>query len=255
MGKGSSIWKGQDVLGLTGNDILLRPEQVADGLLLDVGVVLLEVVRQAECHDWQSSVVVRTRLAFLGQSCFRHTFEGVLALLAVDVAHTNVPASSLESFTEQAGVGQGVFHDLAVPAEAEMNQIVVLGDDLCSWTGEVQCVGLFSAAKVVQLEDEVLGQVGFVTPDDPANTSVDETELVAGDVDRLHTGKLEIPVTRLGHASLVNVAVTYHFGPPTPALVKGAMKAPEAPSTWMGMSWPVFFSKSSRILEISSTGS
>jgi len=46
----------------------------------------------------------------------------------------------------------------------------------------------------VQLEDQVLRQLGLITPDDPANTSVDETEFVAGCVDRLDSGKLKVPL-------------------------------------------------------------
>lgn len=54
-----------------------------------------------------------------------------------------------------------------------MYEIVVLGDDLGSWAGEVERVGLFCSAEVVEFEDEVFGEEGFVTPDYPTNTSVD----------------------------------------------------------------------------------
>ena len=45
----------------------------------------------------------------------------------------------------------------------------------------------------MELEDEMLGEVRLVSPDDPANTGVDQTEFVARGVDRLYTGKLEVP--------------------------------------------------------------
>ena len=40
----------------------------------------------------------------------------------------------------------------------------------------------------------MLGEVGFVAPDDPAYAGVDETELVARCVDGLDTGEFEVPV-------------------------------------------------------------
>ena len=75
-----------------------------------------------------------------------------------------------------------------------MDEIVILSDDLSAWTGEVQGVGFFGAAKVVELEDQMLGQVGLITPDDPTDTGIDETELMARSIDRFYTGKLEVPV-------------------------------------------------------------
>jgi len=60
-----------------------------------------------------------------------------------------------------------------------MDQVVVLSDDLSSWTREVQSVGLFGSSKIVQFEDEMLGQLGLIAPDDPSYTCVHEAELVA----------------------------------------------------------------------------
>ncbi len=75
-----------------------------------------------------------------------------------------------------------------------MNEIVVLRNDLGTRAGEIQRVGLLGTTKIVELEDQMLGKVGLVTPDDPTDTGVDETELVAGGVDRLYAGELEVPV-------------------------------------------------------------
>jgi hypothetical protein len=46
----------------------------------------------------------------------------------------------------------------------------------------------------VQLEDEVLGQVRLVAPDDPADAAVREPELVAGGVDGHDARELEVPL-------------------------------------------------------------
>lgn len=45
----------------------------------------------------------------------------------------------------------------------------------------------------MQLEDQVLRQVGFVAPDNPADSSIYETILVSGGIDRLDAGQLEVP--------------------------------------------------------------
>ena len=45
----------------------------------------------------------------------------------------------------------------------------------------------------------MLGQVTFVSPDDPAHTCVHQAELVAGNVDGLDARELEVPFgTSLG---------------------------------------------------------
>jgi hypothetical protein len=45
----------------------------------------------------------------------------------------------------------------------------------------------------VKLEDEVLGQMRFVAPDNPSDAAVRKSELVTGGVDGHHTRELEIP--------------------------------------------------------------
>ena len=60
-----------------------------------------------------------------------------------------------------------------------MDEVVVLDDDLGAWAGEVKCVGLLGAAEVVELEDEVFGEEGLVTPDDPAEAGGYEPVFVA----------------------------------------------------------------------------
>jgi hypothetical protein len=67
-----------------------------------------------------------------------------------------------------------------------MDEIEILSNDLGARTRKVQCIGFFGATKVVQLEDKVLREICFVSPDDPANTGVDEAELVARSVDRFN---------------------------------------------------------------------
>lgn len=54
-----------------------------------------------------------------------------------------------------------------------MDQVVVLRDDLSAGAREIEGVGFFGAAEIVEFEDEMFGEVGLVTPDDPADTGVD----------------------------------------------------------------------------------
>ena len=45
----------------------------------------------------------------------------------------------------------------------------------------------------MKLKDEVLWEMGFVPPDDPADTDVGKTEFVARGVDRDNTREAEVP--------------------------------------------------------------
>jgi len=112
--------------------------------LLHMGVLLLEVIGEAEGHDWQTGVVVCAGLAFfalIGLALL--VLE--LALGAVDVAHAAVPAGGFERFRQKASVRERVFHDAAVAFEAKVNEVVVLCDDLGSRAGEVEGEGFFGA--------------------------------------------------------------------------------------------------------------
>lgn len=155
-----------------------------------MGVIPFEGVGEAEGHHGQAGVVIRARLTIflaVGVAEF-DVLEGlqlVHALGAVDVAHALIPPCSFQAFGQQAGVGEAVLHDGAVAVEAEVDEEEVLGDDLGARAGEVEGVGFLGAAEVVELEDEVFGQVGLVPPDDPSDSSVDQAEFVSRCVDGL----------------------------------------------------------------------
>jgi hypothetical protein len=135
----------QEKGGLTRNDVLLSTQQVRNANLLDVRVFLLEIVGETERHDRQTGVVVCARLAVF--AFVRLAFLVLqLALGAVDVAHAAVPAGRLERFGQQAGVCEGVLHDAAVAFEAEVDEVVVLGDYLGAGAGEVEGEGFLGAA-------------------------------------------------------------------------------------------------------------
>lgn len=113
----------------------------------------------------------------------------------MNVADALVPPGGFESSAEKTCIGQGILHDTAVTREAKVDEIVVLRNDLRTWAREVQGVRFFSPTEVMKLEDKVLGELRFIPPDNPANTSVDQTEFVTRDVDGFYARKFEIPAS------------------------------------------------------------
>jgi hypothetical protein len=58
--------------------------------------------------------------------------------------------------------------DAAVPLVTEPQEVVVAGDDLPGGPGEVDLEDRHVAAQIVDVEDEIVGELGGVPPDDPA---------------------------------------------------------------------------------------
>jgi hypothetical protein len=83
----------------------------------------------------------------------------------------------LEDFGEVVGGAGQVAHDGLVALFAEADELVVLADDLGGALGEVERKGGLLGAEIVDVEDEVLGEVFVRAPDDPADAGVDEAVL------------------------------------------------------------------------------
>jgi hypothetical protein len=81
--------------------------------------------------------------------------------------------------TQQPRILEIIKGDPAVAFEAQVQQVEILCDDGCSGTRKVKRERVFDGSQIVELEDKVLGEMGFVAPDDPSNTDVYKTELVA----------------------------------------------------------------------------
>jgi hypothetical protein len=71
--------------------------------------------------------------------------------------------------------------------------LVVLRDDLAR---EREC--WLVGAEVVDVEDEVVGEVLLAPPDHPSDAGVDEAVLVPADVDALHQRQPEVPLQLRG---------------------------------------------------------
>ena len=56
---------------------------------------------------------------------------------------------------------------------AKADQLIVLTDDLGGAFGEVECEGGLICTEVVDVEDELFGEIFRGTPDDPSNTRID----------------------------------------------------------------------------------
>jgi hypothetical protein len=61
---------------------------------------------------------------------------------------------------------------------AETNELVVLADNLRGALGKVEGEGRLLSTEIVDVKDKLLGEVFGRTPDDPADTGVNETVLV-----------------------------------------------------------------------------
>src|SRR5215471_4405383 len=75
--------------------------------------------------------------------------------------------------------------DVLVALEAQAQEVVVGGYDLPRGAGEVDLEHRHVAAQVIDVEDQVLGQLGGVTEDHPAGPERGEAELVPRGADRL----------------------------------------------------------------------
>jgi hypothetical protein len=58
---------------------------------------------------------------------------------------------------------------------AETDELIVLANDLGSTLGEIEGKGCLVGSEVVDVEDEFLRKVFWGSPDNPADTGVDET--------------------------------------------------------------------------------
>lgn len=90
----------------------------------------MEVVCERESNDGKTGIVTRTRIILILLGLALDILQ--ITLLTVDIGNATIPASVLECSTQQTRVGQCVSHDVTVSGEAEVNQIVVLRNDLCT---------------------------------------------------------------------------------------------------------------------------
>ena len=79
---------------------------------------------------------------------------------------------------QRRGVLLHLLHHVGVAVAAEPDEVVVLRQHHRRARGEVQREGRVGLAEVVLVEDQVLGEVGLLAEDQPADARVDEAVLV-----------------------------------------------------------------------------
>ena len=82
-------------------------------------------------------------------------------------------AEILEVRSQVVGSTGEVHHNGAVAVLAKADQLIVLADDLRGAFGKVECERGLICPKVVNVEDELFGEIFRGTPNDPANARVD----------------------------------------------------------------------------------
>jgi hypothetical protein len=117
----------------------------------------------------------------------------VLSHVTMNIAQHGEEACSFKG----TGEGTCILHvdqgDIAIALETEMEEAEILRDDRMRRSREVQRERVFHRTKVVELKNEVFGEILCGAPDNPAHSNVTKTKLVARCVDRNNTRDFEVP--------------------------------------------------------------
>ena len=97
----------------------------------------------------------------------------------MDVTENCVVASLLQGTAEQSRILEIRQPNGAITLETKMNEVEVLGDDRRRRSREIEGEGILHRSKVMKLEDQIFGKVGLVTPDDPSNSDIAQSELMS----------------------------------------------------------------------------
>jgi hypothetical protein len=117
----------------------------------------------------------------------------------MDITQNRVITAFLQSPAQGSCILEIIQGDGPISLKSEVNEVKILGNDRCCGSREVERKRIFDRTKVVELEDEVFGEVGFVPEDHPTNPYVCKPKLVTGSVDRHYARNFEVPYEfRLG---------------------------------------------------------
>src|SRR5208337_1461299 len=81
----------------------------------------------------------------------------------------------------------------AIPGAAKPDEVVILRHDLAGGTREVDGQRGHCPAKVIDFEDQVFVEIGWLAPNDPAYAGIDQAVLVPRGVDGLDARQAEVP--------------------------------------------------------------
>lgn len=99
-----------------------------------MGEILLEFIREPKGYDWKSCIIVGTSLVLSAKDDSFRAFEVMFPLFAMDVANAYIPPTSLNCLTKKSCIGHAVLHNFSETTESKVNEVVVLCDDLRTWT-------------------------------------------------------------------------------------------------------------------------
>jgi len=122
-----------------GDDPAFDTEEGLNPFLLNVGMLLFEIVREAECDDGKARMIVFDIGFILADSLLDHTgcFDE-----PVDVGKDMVVSTALESATEKTSILEIVESNVAVSFETQVDKVEVLCDDRGGGAGEVEREGV-----------------------------------------------------------------------------------------------------------------
>src|SRR5215216_3186537 len=103
-------------------------------------------------------------------------------------------AERLDVLGQRLGVRLHDLHDPPVSRLAEADEVVVLRQHHRRAGREVEGEGVIGLAELVLLEDQILGEVGSLPEDQPADPRIDHPELVTRGVDRADLLEAEVPL-------------------------------------------------------------
>lgn len=99
-----------------------------------MGEIVLEFIREPKCYDWEPRIIVGTSLILGAKDDSFCAFEVMFPFLAMDVADADIPPTGLNCLTQKSCIGHAVLHNFSETIESKVYEVVILCDDLRTWT-------------------------------------------------------------------------------------------------------------------------
>lgn len=96
----------------------------------------------------------------------------------MDIAQNFVVSTFFKGPAQRASVLQILEGNSPISSEPKVKEQEVLGDDRSSRTAEVERERIFNRTEVVEFENEILGKITLLSPDDPTDANRRKTKLV-----------------------------------------------------------------------------
>jgi hypothetical protein len=222
----------------------------------------LELIRKAECYDRETRFVrlyVYQRICSASQqdeeltSISPSSQISRISHVTMNIAQHGEEACSFKGTGEGTCILEVAQCDVAIALETKTKQVEILRDDRMRRSREVQRERVFHRSKVVELKNEVFGEILWGAPDHPAHSNVAKTKLVTRRVDGNDTRDFEVPF-QFGVSKRCDKGprCTIHCDR---THVSANQTGVSLVIPWIGTEWPVLASYSSSKSDISLTGS